>query len=108
MNWTGLTDYAKVERIYKQQSLVVTELKKHMEDRIRHAEGLEKKESLKEELKKTHITKADLADVDDLIEKMKNRIAEIEDLQKAANRINDQVYPLLLFRSSTFTMLTIY
>jgi hypothetical protein len=82
-----------VERIYKQQLAVVIELKKHMKSRHDNAKGPKRNDrrNSSEKPKKANITKRDVEEATDLIEKIQNRAAEINDLQRAVTRTNDQV-----------------
>lgn len=86
------TDYVKVKRIYNQQLAVVIELKKHIKSRHDSSERSKNvTRSLSEGPRKANITEVDMVEATDLVEKIQNRVAEIDDLQRAVTRTNDQV-----------------
>lgn len=75
----------EVEGHYKHQLAVVNRLKKHLKNR------LDKVSSSSGEPEAIGVEKLDFEEAADLIEKIENRTAEINDLQSAAARSNDQV-----------------
>ncbi|KAL7947725.1 hypothetical protein V8C42DRAFT_315409 [Trichoderma barbatum] len=85
-----------MERIYKQQLTVVHELHKHMKSRHDKSQRLDDGVTNSSAQSKTaNITKIDLEEATYLIEKIENRVAEINDFQKAVTRTNEQLQALL-------------
>ncbi|KAM0514992.1 hypothetical protein ACHAPE_006314 [Trichoderma viride] len=84
-----LITYAEVEGHYKHQLAVVSRLKKHLKNR------LDKISSSSGGPEATSVEKLDFEEAADLIEKIENRKAEINDLQSAAARSNDQLQALM-------------
>jgi demethoxyubiquinone hydroxylase (CLK1/Coq7/Cat5 family) len=82
-----LITYAEVEGHYKHQLAVVNRLKKHLKNRLDNM----KVSNSSGETEATSVEELDFEEAADLIEKIENRTAEINDLQSAAARSNDQV-----------------
>lgn len=80
-----LITYAEVEGHYKHQLAAVNRLKKHLKNR------LDKVKNSSGKPKAISVAELDFEDAADLIEKIENRAAEINDLQSAAARSNEQV-----------------
>ncbi|KAK1240190.1 hypothetical protein MKX08_007632 [Trichoderma sp. CBMAI-0020] len=81
-----------MEGHYKHQLAVVDKLKSHLKNR------LDKVSSPSGEPEAISVEKLDFEEAADLIEKIENRTAEINDLQSAAARLNDQLQALLSFK----------
>lgn len=80
-----LIAYTEVEGHHKHQLAVVHRLEKLLKNR------LDKILSSSGEPKAISVAKLDLEEAAELIEKIENRTAEINDLQSAATRSHDQV-----------------
>ncbi|EHK47002.1 hypothetical protein TRIATDRAFT_316977 [Trichoderma atroviride IMI 206040] len=85
-----ITEELKImEGQYKHQLAVVSRLSKHLKNR------LDKVSSSSGESEAARVAKLDFEEAADLIEKIKERTAEIEDLQSAAARSNEQLQALM-------------
>ncbi|KAL7782785.1 hypothetical protein V8C37DRAFT_415420 [Trichoderma ceciliae] len=87
-----ITEELKImEGNYKHQLAVVNGLKKHLKNRLDNL----KVSSPPGKQEAISVAKLDFEEAADLIEKIENRTAEINDLQSAAARSNDQLQALL-------------